>query len=146
MDIFWSSAGQAWKTTFRNRSLCTPAKEIQEKCSVCGNIDPGNLYTQMLKQEAQMNWKYNFLAGIANWTLLAGYLVVPGTFTSLNESSEVEQTLEGNNAGKAILRAIQNPPLLIIACIFLVLGGLALGWLYIIFRDSYTWLINRIFM
>lgn len=100
----------------------------------------------MLKEEAQMDWKYNLCAGVANWVLLAGYLVVPGTFTSLKESSEVEQQLQKNNAGRALLKTIQNPPLLIIACVFLAAGGLTLGWLSSIFRDNYTWLINRIFM
>ncbi len=63
----------------------------------------------MLKEEAQMDWKYNLCAGAANWVLLAGYLVVPGTFTSLKESDEVEQTLQKNNAGRVLLKAIQNP-------------------------------------
>lgn len=130
----------------QNKSFNTPRERLQEKCSNCGQIDQGTLYTQMLKEEAQMDWKYNLCAGVANWVLLAGYLVVPGTFTSLKESNEVEQQLQKNNAGRALLKTIQNPPLLIIACVFLTAGGLTLGWLSSIFRDNYTWLINRIFM
>ncbi|CAG8878809.1 unnamed protein product [Penicillium nalgiovense] len=41
------------------------------------------IYTIMLKEEAQMDWRYNVTVSIANWALLAGYLVIPGTFTSL---------------------------------------------------------------
>lgn len=100
----------------------------------------------MLKEEAQMKLKYNLCAGAANWVLLAGYLVVPGTFASLKESDEVKQTLQENNAGRVLLKTIENPPLLVIACIFLVAGISILGWLSIVFKDSYTWLINRIFM
>jgi hypothetical protein len=100
----------------------------------------------MLKEEAQMDLKYNLCAVAANWVLLAGYLVVPGTFTSLKESDEVEQTLQKNDAGRVLLKTIQNPPLLVIACIFLVAGILILGWLSAVFKESYTWLINRIFM
>ncbi|KAJ5878302.1 hypothetical protein N7455_001767 [Penicillium solitum] len=64
---------------------------------ISGNETP---YTRMLKEEAQMNWTYNLLASGANWVLLAGYLVIPGTFTSLKESNSVEETLEKNNAGR----------------------------------------------
>lgn len=121
-------------------------KHFQENCSHCGHLNQGTLYTQMLKEEAEMDWRYNLGAGIGNWVLLAGYLVVPGTFTSLNNSGEVGQKLQENNAGRVLLKTIQNPPLLVIACIFLALGGSLLGWLSVKFKDSYSWLINRIFM
>ncbi|CRL30033.1 unnamed protein product [Penicillium camemberti] len=121
-------------------------KHFQENCSHCGHLNQGTLYTQMLKDEAEMDWRYNLGAGIGNWVLLAGYLVVPGTFTSLNNSGEVGQKLQENNAGRVLLKTIQNPPLLVIACIFLALGGSLLGWLSVKFKDSYSWLINRIFM
>lgn len=103
-------------------------------------------YTRMLKEEAQMDWKYNFYANAANWILLAGYLVVPGTFTSLNKSNEVEKTLQSNDAGRVVLKTLQNPPLLAIACLFLVAGATTLGYLSIMFRKTYSWLINRIFL
>ena len=120
-------------------------KRFQEKCSDCGHVNQGTLYTQMLKEEAEMDWRCNLGAGIGNWVLLAGYLVVPGTFTSLKNSDQVEQRLQENNAGRVLLKTIQNPPLLVIACIFLIFGGILLGWLSIKFKDSYSWLINRIF-
>jgi hypothetical protein len=121
-------------------------KRFQERCSDCGHVNQGTLYTQMLKEEAEMDWKYNLGAGAGNWVLLAGYLVVPGTFTSLNNSDQVEQKLQENNAGRVLLKTIQNPLLLVIACIFLALGGFLLGWLSLKFKNSYSWLINRIFM
>ena len=61
---------------------------------------------RMLKEEALMNWKYNVMVSAANWVLLAGYLVIPGTFTSLKESSQVEKALNKNNAGRAALNTI----------------------------------------
>ncbi|CAP91075.1 Pc13g00060 [Penicillium rubens Wisconsin 54-1255] len=50
-----------------------------------------------------MDWRYNVTVSIADWALLAGYLVIPGTFTSLKESSQVEEILKTNNAGRAVL-------------------------------------------
>ena len=103
-------------------------------------------YTIMLKEEAQMDWKYNVSVSIANWALLAGYLVIPGTFTSLKESNQVEEILEKNTAGRAVLHTIQNPPLLVVACLFLAGGAAALTVLLRKIQSNYLWLINKIFM
>jgi hypothetical protein len=43
-------------------------------------------YVRMIVESDEIPWKYNVLASAANWILLAGYLVVPGTFTSLQKS------------------------------------------------------------
>ncbi|KAJ5267268.1 hypothetical protein N7478_010076 [Penicillium angulare] len=77
-------------------------------------------YANMLRDEAQMEMRYNIAVSAANWALLAGYLVIPGTFTSLQNSSQIEETLSGNKAGQAVLNTIQNPPLLAIAFLFFV--------------------------
>ncbi|KAJ5775839.1 uncharacterized protein N7511_000850 [Penicillium nucicola] len=81
----------------------------------------------MLKEDAQMDWKYNVSVSIANWALLAGYLVIPGTFTSLKESN-------------------QNPPLLVVSCLFLASGAAALTVLFRKLQNNYVWLINKIFI
>jgi hypothetical protein len=43
-------------------------------------------YVHMLLELDTIDWVYNFLSSFANWTLLAGYLVIPGTFTTLQKS------------------------------------------------------------
>ncbi|KAJ6171505.1 hypothetical protein N7470_000572 [Penicillium chermesinum] len=113
-------------------------------CASCSNHETE--YTRILKEEAQMNWRYNVSASAANWILLAGYLVVPATFTSLNDSTAVEKTLQANDAGRAVLRTIRNPPLLAIACLFFVVGATLLGYLFVCFRKSYSWVVNKIFL
>lgn len=108
----------------------------------------GTRYTEMLRQEAEVRFTYNIIASAANWILLAGYLVVPGTFTSLQHSDQVESALSHNEAGRKMLHTIHNPPLLGIACLFLVGGIAALVWLlrFNKLRSIYPWLINKIFM
>ncbi|CAG8269273.1 unnamed protein product, partial [Penicillium salamii] len=76
-------------------------------------------YVRMLKEEAEMDISFNITVGVANWALLAGYLVIPGTFTSLQTSNQVEKLLQVNKAGRTVLHTIQNPPLLAIACFLL---------------------------
>lgn len=93
-----------------------------------------------------MDWRFNLSANAANWVLLAGYVIIPGTFTSLKKSNEVQDVLQKNGAGRAALKTIQNPPLLVIAFLFLITGGTMLGWLWVKFKDNYPWLINKIFL
>lgn len=104
-------------------------------------------YARMLREEVEMDFMFNVAVSAANWALLAGYLVVPGTFTSLQSSGQIEHVLQANQAGRTVLHTIQNPPLLSIACC-LLLGGLAgFTWLLRIarLRNNYVWLINRLF-
>lgn len=128
-------------------SRCDLAKDRNiTDCNTSSKPDSESCYTRMLKEEAQMDWRYNLYSSAANWVLLAGYLIIPGTFTSLKESHEVENALQTNSAGRAVLKKIQNPPLLVIACLFFVAGATTLGWLCVKFKYSYPWLINKIFM
>ncbi|KAJ5379585.1 hypothetical protein N7509_012704 [Penicillium cosmopolitanum] len=102
----------------------------------------------MLKEEDQMDVTFNITASAANWSLLAGYLVIPGTFASLQTSKEIEHVLTSNKTGRVIFHTIQNPPLLGIACLFLVSGIAAMLWLlhFPHLRGNYVWLTNKIFM
>lgn len=99
-------------------------------------------YAQMLIDADRMPWMYNVIASAAQWILLAGYLVIPGTFTSLQKSGAVEERF----VNEAILSTIQNPPLLAIACVFFIIGAAVLAWLYWEWRENYIWLVGRIFM
>ncbi|KAJ5883440.1 uncharacterized protein N7473_010326 [Penicillium subrubescens] len=103
-------------------------------------------YVRMILEADKAPWQYNLLASGAHWVLLAGYLVIPGTFTSLQKSDTLHNTLSDNEAGEIILKSIQNPPLLALASVFFVVGLALLGRLYYEYRSNYIWLINRIFM
>ncbi|OQE16746.1 hypothetical protein PENSTE_c023G09054 [Penicillium steckii] len=103
-------------------------------------------YVRMVFEADQVPWQHNVLASAAHWILLAGYLVVPGTFTSLQKSGAVQDELMESEAGELILDTIQNPPLLATACFFFVAGLMIMAWLYHDYCENYIWLINRIFM
>ncbi|CAG8055599.1 unnamed protein product [Penicillium nalgiovense] len=105
-------------------------------------------YARMLREEAEMDMRFSITVGAANWALLAGYLVIPGTFTSLQTSNQVEKTLQTNEAGRTVLRMVQNPPLLAIACLLFTCGIVALMWLmhFPKLRGNYPWLINKVFL
>ncbi|CAP87009.1 Pc24g01010 [Penicillium rubens Wisconsin 54-1255] len=119
----------------------TPLREIEPvlvpPCSAT-DVTPGlcranqihlaneTIYARMLREEADMDMRFSITVGAANWALLAGYLVIPGTFTSLQTLNQVERTLQANEAGRTVLHMIQNPPLLAIACLLFVSGIAAL--------------------
>ncbi|EUC39966.1 hypothetical protein COCMIDRAFT_110018, partial [Bipolaris oryzae ATCC 44560] len=68
---------------------------------------------------------FNILATIFLWTLLAGFVVFPGTFTSLQNTSSLNSSV----LGRVVQRTIQNIPLLTVAALFFILGTAGIGWL-----------------
>ncbi|CAG7938903.1 unnamed protein product [Penicillium salamii] len=128
---------------FRSADNVTPA--LSRASQIDHPIE--TTYVRMLREEAEMDISFNITVGVANWALLAGYLVIPGTFTSLQTLNQVERVLQANEAGRTVLHTIQNPPLLGIACLLLVSGIGALMWLlhFPKIRGNYIWLINRLF-
>src|SRR5688572_4005645 len=68
-------------------------------------------------------WK-NAIAGLCHWVVLAGFVVFPGTFTSIARST----TLQQNGAGRVLQLAVRNVPLIYVAAFACVLGVVGLTW------------------
>lgn len=83
---------------------------------------------------------HNILASFFTWILLAGFLVFPGTFTSL-------QSVDPNSkAASVILDSVNSIPLLVIAGVCTGLGAGGMVWLWWRWRGNFVWLLNRIFL
>ncbi|KAJ5654959.1 hypothetical protein N7490_001962 [Penicillium lividum] len=71
-----------WAKPAHVRSLpneeCVSPKANNHLPTRCINETP---YAKMLREEEEMDFVFNVTVSAANWALLAGYLVVPGTFT-----------------------------------------------------------------
>ncbi|KAJ6168715.1 hypothetical protein N7497_001558 [Penicillium chrysogenum] len=93
-------------------------------------------YMRMIMEADEISWQDNVLASTAHWILLAGYLVIPGTFTSLQKSDTIHNGLADNEAGEWILNTIQNPPLLATACVLFVSGLAIMSWLFWEYRGE----------
>ena len=90
---------------------------------------------------------HNILAWFFTWLLLAGYVVFPATFTTVNRTDAITQAAEdGNEVERQILDGVRNAPLLYIAAICCGVGGLGMGWLWFKWRQNYIWVINRVFL
>lgn len=89
---------------------------------------------------------HNILSSFFGWLLLAGFVVFPGTFTSIEKLSTDPDLAAESPTASAILNRFQNLPLLIIAAVACGLGALGLLWLAFRWRRNYIWLLNRIFL
>ncbi|ROV89375.1 hypothetical protein VSDG_08650 [Cytospora chrysosperma] len=100
-------------------------------------------YMEMLLSLDNIPRIHNILASFFGWLVLAGFVVFPGTFTSIEDLSD-HPGLDPE-AGH-ILDHVQNIPLLIVAAVCCGIG--AIGLLYLVFRwrRNYVWLLNRIFL
>lgn len=83
---------------------------------------------------------HNILASFFSWLLLAGFLVLPGTFTSLANLPPTSPTT------KSILSSIQSLPFLVVATTCCTLGYLGNLYLMLRWRHNYIWLLNRLYM
>jgi len=93
-------------------------------------------YTDMVFEQVPRT--YNILSFLFTWLLLAGFIVLPGTFN----------TLEGvdSNQVKKVLHTIQHLPLLEIAYACCGVGGIGMCLLWYRWSHNYVWLINSIFV
>jgi hypothetical protein len=99
-------------------------------------------YMNMLLQLKQIPWWHNVLASLCTWLLLAGYVVLPGAFTSIRNSRVLSE--EAGAAGKAVVKAAQTWPVLLVASICCAVGASGMCWLWYRWKKNYIWLLNKI--
>lgn len=103
---------------------------------------PSARYEQMVLEAYKIPHRYSIAAAVVSWILLAGFIIFPGTYTSLQES----QILDGTEAGKVAARVIQNIPLMGLAITCCTIGSLGISVVWWLFRDNYVWLNDHIFL
>jgi hypothetical protein len=90
---------------------------------------------------------HNILSSLFQWILLAGYLVLPATFSSLQESEDLRDSSDdGNIAAQAALATVRNVPLLYVGAFCAGVGLVGKTWLWWEHSGNYVWLVNKIFM
>ncbi|KAF2814790.1 uncharacterized protein BDZ99DRAFT_485369 [Mytilinidion resinicola] len=92
---------------------------------------------------------HNILASAFTWILLAGYVIFPGTFTSLQNSDVINDSKsksEAESTGKEVLRHVAFLPLLWVAAVCCIIGASGMCWLWWRWSENYVWLLNRIFL
>jgi len=89
---------------------------------------------------------HNILSSFFTWILLAGFVIFPGTFTTIQSSIDNDESIQNNEAANTILGAVQNTGLIVIAGVCCGVGALGMCWLWYRWRDNYVWLLNKIFL
>jgi hypothetical protein len=87
----------------------------------------------ILEIDKNISPHYFLTVGFFSRFLLAGFLVSPSTYASVEESS----TLDGS-----VMNAVHNVPLLYIALFACLFAAAGLGWLWWQWGHNYVW-VNR---
>lgn len=85
---------------------------------------------------------HTILAASFTWILLAGFLVFPGTFTSLQKL----EAKDGDETGKRVLEAVKNVKLIYVGAACCGVGAGGMIWLWFRHRTNFVWLLNKIFL
>lgn len=103
-------------------------------------------YMEMLLDLDKVPRSHNLLAAFFGWLLLAGFVVFPGTFTSIQQLATDPSLAAQLPNASAILNRIQNLPLVIVAGVVCGIGTAGLLWLAARWRRNTIWLLTRIFL
>lgn len=122
----------------------TPMPHEDETEPIIQNSPTQSRYVEMLLQLDKIPKLYNLLASAFTWLLLAGYIALPGTFTSISNSRKLADG--AGTAGKLLVRAVQNVPLLVVAALCCAVGAGGMLWLWWSLQGNYVWLISRIIL
>ena len=97
-------------------------------------------YEDMLCESYEVPWWYNLAAAVSSWILLAGFLVLPGAFTSL------ERLQISAEAGNVVHKVSQQGALLGVAIFFCACGLAGTIGLWVKYFDNYVWLLGHLFV
>ncbi|KAJ0120463.1 hypothetical protein J7T55_015190 [Diaporthe amygdali] len=136
-------------STTRNPSVRTVTGNGPERRPTAGLRRENTLqtrYMEMLLSLDKIPRLHNILAAFFGWILLAGFIVFPGTFTSIRDLSEDPDVADKSPAASVILDQVQNVPLLVVAAVCCGIGAAGLLWLAFRWRSNYVWLLNRVYL
>jgi len=99
-------------------------------------------YERKVLEADSVKLRYNVLASLYSWLLLAGFIVFPGTFTSLNKATAFRET----EPGILIQKAVHKMPLFWVALVCYMIGAVGLLWLWWNLKHNYIWLVTKLFL
>jgi hypothetical protein len=97
-------------------------------------------YRNMVLDAYEVPLPYNLVASFSTWILLAGYVVLPGAFKSLDWPMLQDHILPVGN------QQSQRNAIISVASICCATGLLGISYLWLRFRHNYIWLIESLFL
>ncbi|KAJ7759391.1 hypothetical protein DFH07DRAFT_918984 [Mycena maculata] len=90
---------------------------------------------------------YHILAKLFTWMLLAGFVIVPGTFASLQAKPAPDSSSNELGGVEVVaIDAIKQLPLFVVAWVCTGLGAIGMVWLWYRWRLNHIWIVDNIFM
>ena len=102
-------------------------------------------YMDMLLAMDTIPRLHNVLSSFFTWILLAGFIIFPGTFSTLSNLDN-SQAIQDSHTASTIIASVKNIPLLVIAGVCAGIGAAGMIWLWWRWRQNYVWLLNKIFL
>ncbi|KAH8755411.1 hypothetical protein F5883DRAFT_430626 [Diaporthe sp. PMI_573] len=99
-------------------------------------------YSRIVLESNEVGLRYNVAAATACWFMLAGFFILPGTFTSIKRST----FLSSSEGGRRVQSAVQNVPLSAAAGLCYLVAIVGLGTLWRKFRANYVWVTQHILL
>jgi hypothetical protein len=87
---------------------------------------------------------HNILASFFTWILLAGFIIFPGTYTTITQLDN--KNLTNNQAATLLITSIKHTKLIIVASVCSGIGSLGMIYLWHLHSQNYVWLLQRIFL
>ncbi|KAK3301309.1 uncharacterized protein B0H64DRAFT_438394 [Chaetomium fimeti] len=115
-------------------------------------------YMNMLLSLDRIPRMHNILVSFFVWILLAGFVIIPGSFTSSQRKQEGETvqlpvaapggtgTGTGANAGAKLSLTPANTAALVIGFVCIIAGAFGSAWLALRWRRNYVWLLNKLYL
>lgn len=95
-------------------------------------------YEEMILEiDNSINPYYFIFAGFCSWLLLAGFLVSPSTYASVQHTNALDKS---GAVGKSIINAVRNVPLIYIASFACLGATVGLIWLWHRWRPNQIWI------
>lgn len=95
-------------------------------------------YEEMILEIDNSISSYYFIfAGFCSWLLLAGFLVSPSTYASVQHTNALDKS---GAVGKSIITAVRNVPLIYIASFACLGATVGLIWLWHRWRLNHIWI------
>lgn len=108
------------------------------------------VYMSMFLEQSftiEKNAFYPICAAGATWVLLAGFIVLPGTYTKFQNSEIIKAAQEDkSNFGNQILAGVAGLKILAVAIYLCGIGLVGIIALWVRWRKNYIWLINKVLL
>jgi hypothetical protein len=92
----------------------------------------------MVLESDRIPFKVNFGAAFCSWWIMAGFLVLPGAFMSLEKIKVIQTQPVPGQQHQVILT--------VLAACFFASGASGICYIWSRFRHNYVWLSNRLIM